>query len=140
MTFETFARVEALESSTKVVPGPGPYGVNGRKATTKYVVSEAGGERVVVSLTTSHRKESKAFSSILTWEVDRSEGAFVVSSWGSDHLMVRVAQEPVARYSAKALEAAHAEALAALEAGFDDRGLYRVFEQAEAKQGIGAVS
>lgn len=136
--FETFADVEALETSTKVTPGKGPYGVNGRKAETTYVLDEQGDVKVVARLTTTHWGDRKQFATRLTHETVKSEGGFSVSTWGSDHAMMTVYNQPVARYSAKALEAAHAAALEAFAAGYADR-FHLVFDRAVEMHGIGLV-
>lgn len=120
-----------------------PFNQTKREAQTRWVLNpEAEGPAVVVDLTTNHFPESKCFSTSLTWgtveKVERhpSDGPGVVSiySWASDHQMLRVYDVPVARYSVKALEAHHAEAL---EAMVGQWGLFSmVFEEAAARNSL----
>jgi hypothetical protein len=118
----------------------GPYNQTKREAKTRWVLNpgEEGVPQVVVDLVTYHSAEGKYFFSSLTWgTVEPAEpgSVFMVETWASDHLMKRLPTVPVARYSVKALEAAHEAALAAMADRFSH--FAPVFEQAAERNGLG---
>lgn len=119
----------------------GPYAQTKREATSLWVLNpEAEGVPTVqVSMTTHHDPDSKVFRTSLTWETQSPAepgSVFSVITWGSDHHMVQVARTPVARYSKKALEAEHAEALKVVEEAWLSNKVQVVFAQAIEKNGL----
>ena len=125
----------------------GPFNQTKREAETRWVLGKnADGDEVVADLTTHHDPDSKVFRTYLTWGineiVDRhpSDGPGVVSifTWASDHQMVTLGRESVARYSKAALEAEHARLLEALadDEFFQMSGADTVFEQAAERNGL----
>jgi hypothetical protein len=130
----------------------GPYNQTKREAKTRWVLNpgvegcsdcrdgtcDREGPKVVVDLVTYHSPEGKYFFSSLTWgtvEPAMPGSAFMVETWASDHLMKRFPTVPVARYSVKALEAAHEAALATMADRFSHCA--PVFEQAAERNGLG---
>lgn len=144
--FESFESLP--ESTTTVKSGKyGPYNQTKREAQTRWVLNPGEGVQVVVDLTTTHRPESKTFSSTITWGTvetkpfhpsdGKPEGAvWSVYSWGSDHKMMHIKRDPVARYSVKALEAHHAEAMTVFEALYEQQ-FASVFVEAAERNGLG---
>lgn len=128
--------IETLpEPTTTVKSGKyGPFNQTKREVQTRWVLNPESETKVVVDLFTSHRSESKTFSTTLTWAtVQPKEGPFSVETWSSDNLMVTISRESVARYSVKAMEAHHAEALAVVEEYMPQpTNVAQVFEEAAA--------
>ncbi len=134
-----------VPGTVKTVVRSGKYGVYNqvqRDVTTTWVLNpEAhaeGSDAIRVSLTTSHRGESKQFSSVLTWdtlEAPKDGSVFSVSRWSSDHPLKQIHRVSVARYSVKAMEAHHAVALDVLEQYWDE-GVSSVFSEALAQVGF----
>lgn len=111
-----------------------------REIESRWVLSPEGhGETVRVTLTSSHWKDSKRFNARLSWETATTEGGFAVARWSSDHRTVSVLSDSVARYSKKALESFHADALKALEDHFLLESVQGVFAQAVEKTGLNVV-
>lgn len=130
-------------SETTVKSGKfGPYQQVKREVRTRWVLNpEAEGvPKVVVDLTTNHWGERKQFSTTLTWatvEPAVPGSPFMVETWGSDHMMLRVHSTPVARYSVKAMEAHHEAAMAVMEQYWENSK--RVFRQAVEASGLAEV-
>ena len=127
-------------TSTTVKSGKDRFGRDQRVAKTAWVLNpDADGvPQVVVTLTTYHYGDRKMLSSSLTWgtkEPSVPGSVFSVETWGSDHTLLRVHTVPVARYSKKALEAHHAEALDAVETYWDERA-EAVFAEAARRSGL----
>lgn len=125
------------------MPKPASTKVNldDRRIETEWVLNPdaEGVPSVVVSLTTSHWKSSKQYSTTLTWstvEPTHEGSAYKVSTWGSDHKTTRVHTSKVARHSALALEAHHEVALAVV-ADYWENGPVKVFEEAYERNGLG---
>lgn len=109
-------------------------GRDGRGREMLYVLSEAGGVADAVLVSVTHSVDRKAFQAN-AYRVKRSqEGPFTVTKYadlmGMEGGRVLVAQKPVGRYSAKALEVFAAEAQTKFEALFADEhsGLMSVFD------------
>lgn len=99
-------------------------GRDGRGREMLYVLSEAGGEADAVLVSVTHSGQAKAFQAH-AYRVKRSQdGPFEVTKYadlmGMEGGRALVAQKPVGRYSAKALEAFAAEAQTRFEALFAD--------------------
>lgn len=115
----------------------GPYQQVKREASTRWVLGKDGaGSEVIVEAVTSHDPDSKVFRAAVTWIVKepRTDSVFSVEKWASDHAYVSVLRDPVARYSQKALEAAHAKTLALVEEHFSV--VQNVFEEAFVMGGV----
>ena len=132
-------------STTTVKSGKGSYGQVQREAKTRWVLNpEAEGvPKVVVDLSTHHDPDSKVFRTSLTWggvEPAVPGSPFHVETWASDHLMLTVRRTLVPRYSQKALEAEHAEALKVVKAEplFGEGRVLAVFNEAAERNGLGA--
>lgn len=95
---------------------------------------QEGVPQVRVTLVTHHDPDGKFFRSSVTWETKEQKDGFGVVCWGSDHKQVLVQREPVARFSKKAIEAAHEVALDLVEEHFDV--VQPVFDQAVEKNGL----
>lgn len=107
-----------------------------REIESRWVISPEGHpEKVVVDLTTTHSTDSKRFSTRITWGTVSSENGFSVYSWASDHAYVTVHTASVERYSKKAIQAHHAEAVQIAEDYFD-QGVGKVFDEAAEKTGL----
>lgn len=127
-------------TSTVTRNGKGAYGQTQRDVTTTWVLNpEATGtkhdEVTVVTLTTSHWGESRCYSSHLTWQTKHTDGAFAVSTWGSDHASWRPLSTRCARHSLAAMQAHHAEALALTESLFAEQPR-AVFAEAALRTGL----
>lgn len=120
-----------------------------RRMVTEWVIAtgtDKDGEpaETVAQVTTGHDSGSKALVSRFSWvarherathPLDMEKGSpprFRTEKWSSDNTVVRLASTPVARYSKKALEAAHAEAIETLLARYSGTNLERVTAEAAA--------
>lgn len=125
-------------TSTKTRNGKGSYGQVQRDVTTSWVLNPEqvaeGLPAVVVSLTTSHWGERKQYASMMTWETRSTEGAFSITTWGSDHMTWRPLTSPAARHSLKAMEAHHEAALAVVA---ESPGAFmQIFAEAADRNGL----
>lgn len=130
ITFDTLPEpTETRERSGKYPP----YGQTHRDIDTRYVLGvNADGDTVRVTVSTSHRPESKAFRTTCTWGLVRAAepgSPFLVETWASDHKVTMVHQTyDVARYSLARMQDHHQRALASLRSSWDFHR--QVFEEA----------
>lgn len=134
---DRFAEVPEI-TETRVRSGKyPPYGQVHRDIDSRWVLNPDDDEKVRVTLSTSHRAESKRFTTTLTWGTVRPAepgSAFSVETWASDHAYQTVLTTDVARYSEKAMREHHAAAIDRLYVFWDRARV--VFEEAAAQIGV----
>lgn len=134
-------------TSTKTKNGKGPYGQVERSVEARWVLNpEAAAEglpTVFVRMTTMHTtswqrfEKSSGYQTLMTWgtaEPAKEGSIFSVETWGSDHTTKRIAYEPVARHSLKAMQKAHEEAMATASDYFEQ--VAPIFAEAAERNGL----
>jgi hypothetical protein len=144
-----FQMPESLPEPTSTKTRNGKYGYHQqvqRDVTTTWVLNpeSEGVPQIRVTLTTSHGEswmsyqKTSGYSSTMTWstfEPAEPGSVFSVETWSSDNAMKRVVPMVVVpRHSLKAMEAAHAAALAEVAERFSHFAY--IFEQAATKSGL----
>lgn len=94
--------------SPKITRPGGPF-TDGRSRKVHYLVGESGSPRVEVQIRVGHNKTRKEFYATVNRVEVSEEGAFQIEKFNDLMNGVRLPSRPVARYSAKALDAYTAE-------------------------------
>lgn len=97
------------------------FNKNNRSVTYEFPLTGApigdGNGAPTLKLSVSHYKFAKALVANVTYVEKGSGNGYTIEKWQSDWPLIRVATQPTARYSEKALKEFAAETVAALTAG-----------------------